>query len=230
MLDPHRAPEKSDAAASPGKPVVGRVSHKGQQTKQAIVEAALALSSQVGLEGISIGAVAEATGRSKSGVFAHFGSREELQISVIREYFRQFEQEVFYPAIREPRGLPRLMALFDNWMHVVANELQFGCIFISGAVDFDDRPGPVRDTLAQSVEIWLGAVVRAVHQAKQEGHIHASADESQVAFEIHGLILAVHYEARFLKKPGAIDRAVQGFKHIVQRYGTPQALAQFSIA
>lgn len=230
MLDSRRAPEKPDSAALSGKPVVGRVSHKGQQTKQAIVEAALALSSQVGLEGISIGAVAEATGRSKSGVFAHFGSREELQISVIREYFRQFEQEVFYPAIREPRGLPRLMALYDHWMRVVANELQFGCIFISGAVDFDDRPGSVRDALAQSVEIWLGAVVRAVHQAKQEGHIHAEADEHQVAFEIHGLILAVHYEARFLKKPGAIDRAVTGFKHIVLRYGVPQALSQFSIA
>jgi AcrR family transcriptional regulator len=230
MLDTQRAPEKPDTAAQSGKPVVGRVSHKGQQTKQSIVEAALALSSQVGLEGISIGAVAEATGRSKSGVFAHFGSREELQISVIREYFRQFEQEVFYPAIREKRGLPRLMALFDHWMRVVANELQFGCIFISGAVDFDDRPGPVRDTLAQSVETWLGAVVRSVHQAKQEGHIHANADEDQVAYEIHGLILAVHYEARFLKKPGSIERAVQGFKHIVQRYGTPQALTQFSIA
>lgn len=228
MLESHRA--TPDTAATAGKPVVGRVSHKGQQTKQAIVEAALALSSQVGLEGISIGAVAEATGRSKSGVFAHFGSREELQISVIREYFRQFEQEVFYPAMLTPRGLPRLMALFDYWMRVVANELQFGCIFISGAVDFDDRPGPVRDTLAQSVEIWLGAVVRAVQQAKQEGHIHADADEDQVAYEIHGLILAVHYEARFLKKPGAIDRAVRGFHHIVQRYGTPQALAQFAIA
>lgn len=228
MLDSHRT--NSDTAAQSGKSVVGRVSHKGQQTKQAIVEAALALSSQVGLEGISIGAVAEATGRSKSGVFAHFGSREELQISVIREYFRQFEQEVFYPAIREKRGLPRLMALFDHWMQVVANEVQCGCIFISGAVDFDDRPGPVRDTLAQSVEIWLGAVVRAVQQAKQEGHIHANADEDQVAYEIHGLILAVHYEARFLKKPGSTARAVQGFKHIVQRYGTPQALAQFAIA
>lgn len=228
MLDSHRA--TPDSAAPSGKPVVGRVSHKGQQTKQAIVEVALALSSQVGLEGISIGAVAEATGRSKSGVFAHFGSREELQISVIREYFRQFEQEVFYPAMQTPRGLPRLMALFDHWMRVVANELQFGCIFISGAVDFDDRPGPVRDTLAQSVETWLGAVVRAVQQAKQEGHIHADADEDQVAYEIHGLILAVHYEARFLKKPGSVERAVRGFKHIVQRYGTPHALAQFAIA
>jgi AcrR family transcriptional regulator len=194
------------------------------------VEAALTLSSQVGLEGISIGAVAEATGRSKSGVFAHFGSREELQISVVREYFRQFEQEVFYPAMREARGIPRLAALFDRWMNVVANEIQFGCIFISGAVEFDDRPGPVRDTLAESVTIWLSAVVRTIQQAKQEGHIHADADEHQVAYEIHGLILAAHYEARFLKKPGSLERATLGFRHVVQRYGKPQALAKLSLA
>lgn len=230
MPESHRVHASTGNTTPTAKPVVGRVSHKGQQTKQSVVAAALALSSQVGLEGLSIGAVAEATGRSKSGVFAHFGSREELQISVIREYFRQFEQEVFYPAMREKRGLPRLMALFDHWMRVVANELQFGCIFISGAVDFDDRPGPVRDALVESVQIWLGAVVRAVQQAKQEGHIHAGANEDQVAFEIHGLILSVHYEARFLKKPGAEARAVQGFQHIVQRYGTPQALAQFASA
>lgn len=230
MPESHRVHASTGNTIPAVKPVVGRVSHKGQQTKQSVVAAALALSSQVGLEGLSIGAVAEATGRSKSGVFAHFGSREELQISVIREYFRQFEQEVFYPAMREKRGLPRLMALFDHWMRVVANELQFGCIFISGAVDFDDRPGPVRDALVESVQIWLGAVVRAVQQAKQEGHIHASANEDQVAFEIHGLILSVHYEARFLKKPGAEARAVQGFQHIVQRYGTPQALAQLASA
>ena len=230
MLDPKRTTAVTDSASAPAKPVVGRVSHKGQQTKQAIVEAALTLSSQVGLEGISIGAVAEATGRSKSGVFAHFGSREELQISVVREYFRQFEQEVFYPAMREARGIPRLAALFDRWMNVVANEIQFGCIFISGAVEFDDRPGPVRDALAESVTIWLSAVVRTIQQSKQEGHIDADADEHQVAYEIHGLILAAHYEARFLKKPGSLERAKLGFRHVVQRYGKPQVLAKLSLA
>ena len=228
MLDSKRSAAHPDTDAAAAKPVVGRVSHKGQQTKQAIVEAALTLSSQVGLEGISIGAVAEATGRSKSGVFAHFGSREELQISVVREYFRQFEQDVFYPAMQKPRGLPRLTALFDRWMHVVANEIQFGCIFISGAVEFDDRPGPVRDTLAESVTIWLSAVVRAIEQAKREGHIRADADEHQVAYEIHGLILAVHYEARFLKKPGSMERATRGLRNVLQRYATPEALASLS--
>jgi AcrR family transcriptional regulator len=196
----------------------GRALHKGQQTKLAIVDAALGLAAQIGLEGLSIGVLAEVTGMSKSGVFAHFGSREELQISVIREYFSRFEQEIFYPALHEARGLPRLKALFGNWMKRVTVEIQSGCIFISGAVDFDDRPGPVRDALASSVKTWLAAVQRAVVQAKEEGQLLPDADERQIGFEIHGLILAVHYEARFLKTPGSIDRATKAFEQILARY------------
>ena len=198
---------------------------KGQQTKAAIVDAALGLATQIGLEGLSIGALAEVMQMSKSGVFAHFGSREELQISVIREYFARFEEEVFYPALQEGRGLPRVRALFGNWMKRVAVELQSGCIFISGAVEFDDRPGPVRDALASSVQTWLAAMYRAVVLAKEAGHLRADADERQIAFEIHGLILALHYEARFLQTPGSIARANTGFANILVRYGNPGALA-----
>ena len=200
-------------------PVECRVSHKGQQTKAAIIEAALQLATRVGLEGLSIGVLADQIHMSKSGVFAHFGSREELQISVIREYFHQFEQEVFYPALQVPRGLARVKALFANWMKRVAIEIQSGCIFISGAVEFDDRPGPVRDALASSVKTWLDAMYRAVLQAKEEGQLGVNADAHQIAFEIHGLILALHYEARFLNTPGSITRAHTGFEHILARYG-----------
>jgi AcrR family transcriptional regulator len=198
-----------------------RALQKGQQTKQIIVDAALALASQIGLEGLSIGVLAEVTQMSKSGVFAHFGSREELQISVIREYYARFATEVFSPAMDEARGLPRVQALFANWMKRVAVEIQSGCIFISGAVEFDDRPGVVRDALASSVKTWLAALHRAVLQAKDEGQLYADADVEQMAFEIHGLILAAHYEARFLKSPGATDRANKGFQNILLRYGKP---------
>ncbi|WP_394788012.1 TetR/AcrR family transcriptional regulator [Rhodoferax sp.] len=213
---------RSDASSE------GRALLKGRQTKASIVEAALRLASQIGLEGLSIGALAEVTQMSKSGVFAHFGSREELQISVIREYYRLFEAEVFYPAMRAKRGLPRLQALFANWMQRVTIELQSGCIFISGAVEFDDRPGPVRDALASSVQAWLSAFCRAVVQAQEMGDLRADADERQVAFEIHGLILSLHYESRFLKNPGAVDRANIGFDNILARYG--QAAAAVSIS
>jgi AcrR family transcriptional regulator len=201
----------------------GRPLAKGQQTKAAIVDAALGLAAHIGLEGLSIGALAELTGMSKSGVFAHFGSRDELQISVVREYHRRFEEEVFYPALREPRGLPRLRALFANWMRRTSTEIDSGCIYISGAVEFDDRPGPVREALAESVNIWQAAMVRAIVQAREEGHLRADIDEQQVAFNIHGLILALHYEARFLRRPGAIDRALAGFDDVLARYGAPSA-------
>ncbi|KPU94419.1 TetR family transcriptional regulator [Variovorax paradoxus] len=205
-----------------------RAAQKGQQTKAVIVDAALALAAQIGLEGLSIGAVAEITKMSKSGVFAHFGSREELQISVVREYHARFEQEVFFPAIEADRGLPRLRAMFANWMKRTSTEIDSGCIYISGASEFDDRPGPVRDALVESVSIWQAAVLRAIVQSKEEGHLNADADERQVAFEIHGLILALHYEARFLRVPGSIGRANTGFDNILGRYaaaGTPAPTA-----
>lgn len=191
--------------------------HKGQQTKAAIVDAALVMASHVGLEGLSIGALAEVMHMSKSGVFAHFGSREDLQISVVNEYHRRFEADVFTPVLALPRGLPRLRALFEHWMRQTSTEIDSGCIYISGAVEFDDRPGPVRDALVATVNIWQTAMQRAVAQAIAEGHLRAGADAAQIAFEIHGLILALHYEARFLRNPQGIARALQGFENIVSR-------------
>ena len=111
-------------------PAAGRAAartlHKGQQTRAVILEAALGQASHMGLEGLSIGALAELTQMSKSGVFAHFGSREELQIAVIREYHARFEEEVFFPAVRAARGLPRLRALFDHWVRRVSVEVDSG--------------------------------------------------------------------------------------------------------
>ncbi|MCL1961083.1 MAG: TetR/AcrR family transcriptional regulator [Desulfovibrionaceae bacterium] len=203
-------------------PVTGRSARalpKGLQTKAAIVDAALRLASQVGLEGLSIGAVAEAMRMSKSGVFAHFGSRDELQISAVREYHARFERQVFAPAMQMPRGLPRVRALFGNWMRFTSAELDSGCILISGAVEFDDRPGPVRDALVAAASAWTGAMIRAIAQARQQGHLRTEADDQQIGFEIHGLILALHYDARFLQRPGAFERAQRSFDNILARYG-----------
>ena len=193
--------------------------HKGQQTKAAIVDAALGLATQIGLEGLSIGALAEVMQMSKSGVFAHFGSREELQISVIREYHQRFEQEVFEPAMQHPRGLPRLRKLFQNWMQRTSAEIDSGCLYISGAAEFDDRPGPVRDALASSVKTWLAAVHRAVVQSREEQPLSQDTDAAQICFEIHGLILALHYEARFLKSSKSLQRTMQGFEQLLLRNG-----------
>ena len=199
--------------------------NKGRQTRAAILDAALGMASHMGLEGLSIGALADLMGMSKSGVFAHFGSREELQISVIREYHRRFEDEVFFPAVRQPRGLPRLRAMFENWLKRVSVEIDSGCIYISGAVEFDDRPGPVRDALAGLVRDWHAAMEKAIRLAIDEGHLRADTDAEQMLFELHGLILALHHDARFLRRPGALDRARRGFDRILARYATAGAAA-----
>ena len=199
---------------------------KGRQTRAAILEAALGLASHMGLEGLSIGALAELMHMSKSGVFAHFGSREELQISVIREYHERFAEEVFRPAIREPRGLPRLRALFARWIRRVSVEIDSGCIYISGAVEFDDRPGPVRDALAQMVRTWHATLEKSIRLAVEEGHLRADTDPHQMLFEIHGLILSLHHDARFLKLPGALDRAHLAFERMLAHHLREPAAAR----
>jgi AcrR family transcriptional regulator len=213
----------SRAAAAPSKGPRGAL--KGVQTRAAILDAALGLAAQTGLEGLSIGAIAELTGMSKSGVFAHFGSREELQISVLREYHARFEAEVFTPALSESRGLPRLRALFDRWLRRVSVEIDSGCIYISGAVEFDDRPGSVRDALVAMVRAWQSALERAIRLAVEAGHLRADTDPAQLLFDIHGLVLALHHDARFLRSPGAVQRAHAGFERVLNHYATRPAPA-----
>jgi AcrR family transcriptional regulator len=210
-------PEITAAAASSGtRPLL-----KGRQTRATILDAALTLASHMGLEGLSIGALAEVTDMSKSGVFAHFGSREELQISVVREYHAKFEEEVFFPALRAARGLPRLRTLFENWLKRVSAEIDSGCIYISGAVEFDDRPGPVRDALVAMVRTWQQALERAINAAVVEGHLRPETDAQQVLFELHGLVLALHHDARFLQSPGSVERARVAFDRLVDHHATP---------
>ncbi len=199
-------------------PVAAKPLQKGQQTRAAILDSALSLASQMGLEGLSIGALAEVAHMSKSGVFAHFGSREELQIAVIREYHRRFEEEVFFPAMREPRGVPRLRALFERWLRRVSVEVDSGCIYISGAVEFDDRPGPVRDALVSMVRAWHDALQRAIRIAIDDGQLKADTDAQQMLFEMHGLILALHHDARLMRTPGAPQRARLAFERVVNQY------------
>lgn len=181
---------------------------KGEQTRAAILDAALDLASRDGLEGLTIGLLAERMQMSKSGVFAHFGSREDLQVEVIREYHQRFEQEVFFPAIREPRGLPRLKALVGRWMEKRIQEVTTGCIYISGAVEYDDRAaGAVREELARSVNTWRAALIRAISQAKNEGHLRADTDPRLMLFELYSVTLGLHHDTRFLRLPDAVEVA-----------------------
>jgi AcrR family transcriptional regulator len=194
---------------------------KGELTRAAILDVALELASRNGLEGLTIGLLADRMNMSKSGVFAHFGSREDLQMEVIKLYHHRFEQEVFFPSVKEPRGLPRLEAMFGRWVKRVSVEIASGCIYISGAVEYDDRPGPIREELVSMVRAWQGALLRCVQQAIDCGHLRADIDAQQMVYEMYGLILALHHDARFLRIPGAIDRARRGFERLIENVRNP---------
>lgn len=196
---------------------------KGEQTRAAILGAALELASREGLEGLTIGVLAERMDMSKSGVFAHFGSREDLQIAVLRLYNHQFEHEVFFPSIREPRGLPRLQSLFRRWVDKVCLEIASGCIYISGAVEYDDRPGPIRDHLVDMVDSWQRALHRAAQLAIEEQHIKLDTDPKQLVFEMYGLVLALHHDARFIRSPGSVVRAHAGFERLISSVQSTKA-------
>ena len=211
-----RASHSSHAA-----PRSARSSLKGQQTKVAIVEAALVLAKRVGLDGLTIGSLAEMMHMSKSGVFAHFGSREDLQVSVVWEYHQRFRAVVFDPAMQRARGLPRMRALFENWVHHINAEIAEGCLFTSGAVQFETQEGPVREALSESVSTWLNALRKAVQQAVDMGQLRADCDAALMAFKIHGLVLSLHYQYRFLKAPQAVQWAQQGFDQLVRAYAAP---------
>jgi AcrR family transcriptional regulator len=199
---------------------------KGTQTRERILDAALDIASREGLEGLTIGLLAEALDMSKSGVFAHFGSREELQIALIDEYARRFMDAVYYPAIRLPRGLPRLRAMYENWLYRVQHvEIPNGCVFISGAVEFDDREGPVRDRMVLVNRGWQGEMRKAARQAITEAHLHEDCDPEQLVFELYGFMLSLHHDARLLREPRAVERARISFGRAVKAYGTEAGIA-----
>jgi AcrR family transcriptional regulator len=191
---------------------------KGQQTRAAIVNAALEQAARTGLEGLTIGALAEQMHMSKSGVFAHFGSREDLQIAVLKAYETRFIEEVLKPSLREPRGLPRLIAILNHWLDRTVIEAALGCIWISGASEYDDRPGAVRDELVSMVQGWQREISRAIAQCIQEGHLRQDTDVSDLVFGIYGVILVLHHDARLMKSAEALPRARRAIDRLLQQF------------
>jgi AcrR family transcriptional regulator len=183
---------------------------KGEQTRQTILERAFELATVGGVSGLSIGRLAEATGLSKSGLFAHFGSKEALEIAVVEEASRQFVQDVMVPALRQPRGEPRVRALFERWL--AWGQRPGGCFFVAASAELDDRPGPQRDALAQACKDWIDELSKAARIAIAEGHFRNDLDPDQFAFEEYGLMLGAHTFLRFLCDPEALDRTRHAFE------------------
>ena len=192
---------------------------KGERTRAAILDEALRLVSKSGLDGLTIGTLAEATGMSKSGLFAHFGSREELLLAVLAHGQAQFGEVVFQPAMAKPRGLPRLRAMFVNWLDWTESaELPGGCPMIGGATEFDDKPGAVRDMLAGGQRSWIETLKRAARQAVEEVQLSRDTDPEQIAFEMFGIALVVHHHRRLLGYRKARERATAALESLFKRY------------
>lgn len=191
--------------------------HRSGLTLTAIVDTAITMAAEEGLESITIGEVAKRLGLSKSGVFSRVGSREALQIAVIEAYDARFLQDVFVPAMREPRGLPRLNAIMRLWLSRARDvEIRQGCIYCAGAFEFDDREGPLRDKLMEGIMGWRTALKRCVIQAIDAGHLRSDIDADQLVFEMDGLFVALMRDARFLRDPRAADRAWIAYERMIR--------------
>lgn len=177
---------------------------KGDDTRERILDQAFRMASRDGLEGLSIGSLAGALAMSKSGLFAHFGSKEELQLEVLRAATRRFEDTVVRPAFRAPRGTPRIRHLLDNWVRWAnASDAAGGCLFVSAAVELDDRAGRPRDFLVAAQRQLLEALARSAKMAIEAGHFRKDFDCRQFAFELYGLLLGYHHAKRLLRDPRA---------------------------
>ncbi|WP_243293334.1 TetR/AcrR family transcriptional regulator [Geothrix mesophila] len=175
------------------KPLLPLPAGKGALTRQAILQEAMDLASVNGLEGLTIGSLAKATGLSKSGLFAHFGSKEELQLATVQAARGVFQDQVFAPALKTPRGLRRLCAILAAWLDYAEREMfRGGCFFASVSAEFDSRPGPVKDLVAATMGLWRDSLARLVGDAKDAGELSRAADPEQLAFEFVALALGAN--------------------------------------
>jgi AcrR family transcriptional regulator len=195
---------------------------KGEQTRAAILDEALRIASKLGLEGLTIGSLADATGMSKSGLFAHFGSREDLQLAVLEHAAQRYGEQVFVPVLKIERGLPRLRALFERWLDwTIESGLPGGCIMISAAAEYDDRPGPIRDAVIANQHRGNAISQKAVRLAIEEGHLSPATDPEQISFEMLGIVLASHNHRRLLGDREARKRALTAFDELISRHAAP---------
>lgn len=189
---------------------------KGETTRGHILTKALALASEVGLSGISIGALAERVSMSKSGLFAHFASKEKLQLAILEDAISRFLALVVIPALKEPRGEPRVTALFERWLDWGDQDfMPGGCIFVAAAVELDDQEGPARERLVSSQKDWLETLCEAARIAVREKHFRGDLDCEQFAFDTYGIAHAYYISKRLLRDPKSRRRARASFERLL---------------
>jgi AcrR family transcriptional regulator len=181
---------------------------KGERTRQSILDRAVDLASLEGLERLTIGRLAEELQMSKSGLFAHFGSKEDLQVAVIEAASQRYINEIFRRALDAPRGYPRLVAICDAWLSYIRRRVfPGGCFFAAASFEFDGRPGPIRDLIRRLMHDWIAALEKAIVMAQDEGHLDRSVDPAQLAFEMNSLFFGANFDYCLLDDERAIERA-----------------------
>jgi AcrR family transcriptional regulator len=207
------------ATTSPAKP---RAASKGEQTREAILTHALGLATRIGFEGLTIGRLAEDLRMSKSGLFAHFRSKEALQLGILRMAGARMIETVVKPALAAPRGEPRVRALFERWLAWEQSPtLPGGCPFMAASFELDDRPGPVRDFVVQNLRDWMDTLAGAARIAVQEGHFRAGLDCEQFAHDCQGIGLAYVHASRLMRDPKARARAQSAFDALLSACRVP---------
>jgi AcrR family transcriptional regulator len=186
---------------------------KGEATREAILDAAAKLAGHVGLAGMTISSLATATGLSKSGLYAHFRSKETLQLQVL-EYTRiRFVALIVSPALTAPRGEPRVRAVFENWLKW--DSQPGGCLFVAASSELDDQPGPVRDRLVHDQRDWLDTLAEVFRTGVAEGQFRADVEPEQFAFDLDGVMLSCHMSSRLLRDDTAETRARRSFENLL---------------
>ena len=192
---------------------------KSEATFATIIDAALDMAAAEGIGKLSLGELAKRTGISKSGLFSRVGSLETLQAAVLDEYDRRFAQQVFLPALQQPKGLPRLIAMVGNWSRRACDEgLNNACLYSAGAFEFDDQHGPLRDRLQQGVMAWRASLRKTILQAMELGHLRPDTDAGQLVYEIYSLVIGVMHDARFLRDVVVTRRAQRAFNRLISTY------------
>ena len=199
-------------------PIAARSTSKGSQTRQAILNRALTLATRVGIEGLTIGTLAEDLGMSKSGLIRHFRTKETLQVQVLETGAHRFVEDVLRPSLKAPRGEPRLRTLFQSFLAWESSSpsLPGGCPLIAASSELDDRPGPARDYLVQTRRDLLDLLAGTVRSAIEEGQFHPDVDPEQFAYEFWGAMLGYHHASRLMRDPRASERASKAFESLVR--------------
>lgn len=186
------------------------------ETRSTIVEQAVDVASLNGLEGLTIGTLADQVGMSKSGLIRHFGSKEGLQLAALEAAIERFAAEVWEPVAGQPPGLARLRATCASWIsYLERGVFPGGCFLSSASLEFDDRPGPVRDEVAAAMAGWLAVLARDAEIARVAGALPADADPEQVAFELNAIFMGANWASRLLRDERAFERAERAFARIL---------------